>query len=96
MFMGEKFGRDSIWENHLAAELFETDVDLDVVLDEQIMRLGDILALVPGQRIKLNASPGDPVLVRCGEVPMFRGDVGRKGNYLAVRIGDPVKKQDDS
>ncbi|MEX2642450.1 MAG: flagellar motor switch protein FliM [Acetobacterales bacterium] len=96
MFMGEKFGRDSIWENHLAAELFETDVDLDVVLDEQIMRLGDILSLVPGQRIKLNASPGDPVLVRCGEVPMFRGDVGRKGNFLAVRIGGPVKKQDES
>ena len=96
MFMGEKFGRDSIWENHLAAELFETDVDLDVVLDTQIMQLSDILSMQPGEQFKLLASPGDPVQVRCGEVPMFSGDVGRKGNLLAVRIGDPVKKPDNS
>ena len=37
-FMGEKFGRDSIWETHLAEELWNTEVELDVVLDEQIMR----------------------------------------------------------
>ena len=35
-FMGEKFGRDSIWETHLAEELWNTEVELDVVLDEQI------------------------------------------------------------
>ena len=27
MFMGEKFGRDSIWETHLANELWSTDVE---------------------------------------------------------------------
>ncbi len=32
MFMGEKFGRDSIWENHLASELWFTDVELEAVL----------------------------------------------------------------
>ena len=26
MFMGEKFGRDSIWEGHLTAELWQTEV----------------------------------------------------------------------
>ena len=29
-FMGERFGRDSIWETHLAQELWDTEVDLDV------------------------------------------------------------------
>jgi flagellar motor switch protein FliM len=38
-FMGEKFGRDSIWETHLAEELWNTSVDLAVVLEEQTMRL---------------------------------------------------------
>jgi hypothetical protein len=33
-FMGEKFGRDSIWETHLAEELWNTEVELAVVLDE--------------------------------------------------------------
>ena len=37
-FMGEKFGRDRIWETHLAEELWHTELELDVVLDEQTMR----------------------------------------------------------
>ncbi len=70
-FMGEKFGRDSIWETHLAEELWNTEVELDVVLDEQMMRLSDVMALQPGSRIVLNAAPGAPVQLRCGAVPLF-------------------------
>lgn len=43
MFMGEKFGRDSIWETHLASELLVTDVDISAVLDEVTMTLHDVL-----------------------------------------------------
>src|SRR5688500_11740947 len=34
MFMGEKFGRDSIWENHLTQELYKTEVSLQAILGE--------------------------------------------------------------
>jgi flagellar motor switch protein FliM len=85
-FMGEKFGRDSIWETHLAEELWNTEVELDVVLDEQIMPLSDVMALHPGSRIVLNAALGAPVLVRCGAVPLFEGRVGRRKSRIAVRI----------
>ncbi len=85
-FMGEKFGRDSIWETHLAEELWHTDVDLDVVLDEQVMSLADIIALQPGSRIVLTCAPGAPVQLRCGTVTLFEGRVGRRKNRVAVRI----------
>src|SRR5580693_2521813 len=85
-FMGEKFGRDSIWETHLAEELWNTEVELDVVLDEQTMRLSDVMKLQPGDRITLNTALGAPVLVRCGTVPLFEGRVGRSKNRIAVRI----------
>jgi flagellar motor switch protein FliM len=85
-FMGERFGRDSIWETHLAEGLWNTDVDLDVVLDEQVMSLSEVLALVPGSRITLSAVPGAPVQVRCGTVPLFEGRVGRRKDRVAVRI----------
>lgn len=85
-FMGEKFGRDSIWETHLAEELWGTDVDLDIVLDEQVMRLSDIMALRPGSRITLNTAPGAPVTLRCGNVSLFEGRVGRRKSRVAVRI----------
>ena len=85
-FMGEKFGRDSIWETHLAEELWSTDVELDVVLDEQEMRLSDVIALRPGSQIVLGVQPGATVQLRCGAVSMFEGRVGRRKNRMAVRI----------
>jgi flagellar motor switch protein FliM len=85
-FMGEKFGRDSIWETHLAEELWNTEIELDVVLDEQTMPLSDILELKPGSQIMLNAGLDAPVLLRCGTVAMFEGKVGRRKNHVAVRI----------
>jgi flagellar motor switch protein FliM len=85
-FMGEKFGRDSIWETHLAEELWNTEVELDVVLDEQMMRLSDVMAMQPGSRIVLNTILGAPVLVRCGTVTLFEGRVGRRKSRIAVRI----------
>ena len=85
-FMGEKFGRDSIWETHLAEELWSTEVDLEVVLDEQPMRLSDILALKPGDQFTLRQGPDAPVQLRCGQVTLFEGRVGRRKNQIAVRI----------
>ena len=38
-FMGEKFGRDNIWESHLATELWTTQMEVRAVLDEQQVRL---------------------------------------------------------
>jgi len=85
-FMGEKFGRDSIWETHLADELWNTDVELDVVLDEQSLRLADVIGLKPGSRILLNVGPSAPVQLRCGSVALFEGRIGRRKTHVAVRI----------
>ncbi len=85
-FMGEKFGRDSIWETHLVEELWATDVTLDVVLDEQTMSLADVMALQLGSQITLGTAPGSPVQLRCGAIPLFEGKVGRRKSRIAVRI----------
>ncbi|HEY6433205.1 MAG TPA: flagellar motor switch protein FliM [Acetobacteraceae bacterium] len=85
-FMGEKFGRDSIWETHLAEELWHTDVELDAVLDEQMIPLSEVLAMQPGSCIVLNAAPGTLVRLRCGTVDLFDAKVGRRKNRIAVRI----------
>ena len=90
MFMGEKFGRDSIWETHLAEELWQTHVDMDAVLDEQTMRLNDVFSLEVGSRIMLNVTPNDLIELRCGDVAMYRGQMGRKGDHIAVRIDHQV------
>ncbi len=93
MFMGEKFGRDSIWETHLAEELWMTEVEMEAVLDEQVMPLRDILNLRVGSKIMLNAMPDSTIELRCGDVPMFGGKMGRKGNHIAIRVDEKIKKE---
>ncbi len=93
MFMGEKFGRDSIWETHLAEELWLTDVDLNAVLDEQIMKLKDVFDLKIGSRIMFNAVPDSSIELRCGEVAMYTGKMGRKGDRIAIRIEGRAPKK---
>jgi flagellar motor switch protein FliM len=39
MFMGEKFGRDSIWEIHLAQELWQTQIDIHAILNQMDVSL---------------------------------------------------------
>ncbi|MEE9545086.1 MAG: flagellar motor switch protein FliM [Rhodospirillales bacterium] len=86
MFMGEKFGRDSIWETHLANELWLTEIELEAILDQQTMKLSDVFALRPGSQIMLSATPESLVQLRCGDVMLYTGKMGRKGDQLAVRI----------
>ncbi|HUN51693.1 MAG TPA: flagellar motor switch protein FliM [Candidatus Sulfotelmatobacter sp.] len=92
MFMGEKFGRDSIWENHLATELWSTDVQIDAVLDEQVMSLGEVINLEVGKTIMLNSTPDTSIVLRCGGIPMVTGKMGRVGSNIAVRIDRSLKK----
>ena len=95
MFMGEKFGRDSIWETHLASELWMTDVQISAVLDEVTLPLYEVLNWRVGSRVLLNAAPDEPVELRCGDVPMFEGRMGRKGGHIAIRIDREAPRTED-
>ncbi len=90
MFMGEKFGRDSIWETHLAEELWLTEVPMKAVLDEQIMTLREVLDWRVGSKFTLNATPDSGIDMRCGDIPMFKGRMGRKGQHIAIRVDSRV------
>ena len=91
MFMGEKFGRDSIWENHLATELWATDVDIQAVLDEQELPLSEVLNFQVGDTVMLNASPDSPVTLRCGGISMLSGKMGRSGQNIAVKVDKSLR-----
>ena len=89
-FMGEKFGRDNIWESHLATELWTTQMEVRAVLDEQQMPLSKVLNFKVGETIVLNANADSPVQLRCGAIPLTTGRMGRKGHSIAVRVDAPL------
>ena len=89
-FMGEKFGRDNIWEGHLATEIWGTQVEVRAVLDEHAVPLSQVLNLEVGQTLMLNATPESLVEVRCGTIPLTRGRMGRRGQNIAVQVTAPL------
>ena len=91
-FMGEKFGRDSIWETHLATELWRANVDLQAVMDEVSMSLGEVMNFEVGQTIMFNKTPKDDVVLKCGDVAMVSGSIGRAGQHVAVQIRQTAER----
>lgn len=89
-FMGEKFGRDNIWESHLATELWTTETEVRAVLDEQTTTLAKVLEMKVGDTLILNATPESEVSIRCGQIPLTTGRMGRKGRHIAVRVERPI------
>ncbi len=92
-FMGEKFGRDTIWETHLATELWNADIELKAVLGEQTMSLRDVMNFEIGQTIVFNTKSEDPVELRSGDVPMVKGRLGRSGQYVAIQVEESLVKK---
>ena len=90
MYMGEKFGRDPIWEGHLATEIFAADVQLEAVLHEFDLPLSRALNLKPGETILFERTPQEPVKIRCGEVELTEALMGHIGNHVSVRVTRPL------
>jgi flagellar motor switch protein FliM len=93
MFLGEKFGQDSIWENHLAQELWKTQLELKAIFDEQTMTLEDVMNLKVGSQVMLSAHPDEPIEIRCEDVTLFTGRVGRKGEKVAIQIDQKIESK---
>lgn len=93
MFMGEKFGRDSIWEHHLAREVWATQVDLEAVLSEQSISLNEVMNFKVGTVLQLSARPDSKIAMRSGDITLMYGRMGRVGDNIAVCIEDKLDPQ---
>jgi flagellar motor switch protein FliM len=92
MFVGEKFGRDSIWEGHLATEIGQAEIAVDAVLYEAKLPLKQLMKLEVGDTLTLDLKPDALVAVRCGDVTLTEGRMGRVGDRVAVRVSKPLRK----
>ena len=91
-FMGEKFGRDTIWESHLATEIWSTEVEIEAVFNEMFIPISKIMNLKVGETIALDCTPEDSVTLRCGDISLTKGNIGQKGENVAVRVEKGIQK----
>ncbi|QJU57445.1 flagellar motor switch protein FliM [Sphingomonas sp. AP4-R1] len=91
-FVGEKLGRDRMWEMHMESEIRQTEICLDVVLGETAVRVQDYVALKVGQTISLHTSPDDPLEVTCGGVTLGTAQIGRRSGRVAIQMLNDIGK----
>ena len=92
MFMGEKFGRDQIWEGHFATEIAQARISVDAVLYEADIPLKQLMALKVGDTLPLEMRADALVSVRCGNVTLTEGRMGRVGDRVAIRVTKQLRK----
>lgn len=92
MFMGEKFGRDSIWESHLATEIYAAKVGVDAVMYEERMPLSKVMAFEKGQTLMFDKAPTDPILLKCGDTVLTEGQLGQRDRNVAVRVTKKLRQ----
>ena len=93
MFMGENFGKDTVWEKYLGKELRGTNVEIEAIFNEKMVTLKDIMSLKVGSTMLLDCSPEDDITLRCGGIPVTTGTLGRVKENIAVSIHDSVKQK---
>jgi len=91
-FMGEKLGRDHVWEGHLATEIWQADVTMDAVLHEMMLPLKQVMSLKVGETLMFEAKPSDLITVRCGDWALTQGRIGRIDDAIAVQVARPLRQ----
>ncbi len=92
MFMGERFGRDTVWENHLMSRLWDTDIEVKAILKETKALLSDVSKWEKGTFFPLDIKPSDNVSIYCGDVPLFEGNMGRRNQHIVIRVQGKAEK----
>jgi flagellar motor switch protein FliM len=91
-FMGEKLGRDPVWEEPLATEIWQADLSVEVVLHEMRLPLKRVLSLQVGDTLMFDSRPNELVTLRCGDWDLTQGRVGRVDDKIAVQVARPLRR----
>lgn len=87
-FMGDSFGGDSVWEDHLVSEILETSVQVSTAFESVNFPLSKLRNLRKGDVLHIPCDPENPhaVKIECDNTVIFRGTLGKLKNKQAVKI----------
>lgn len=91
-FMGEKFGRDPIWETHLANEIWNAEVEITAIAYEARLPLERVAHLQIGETLTFDQGADAPIALRCGDFAIGEARMGHVGSKIAVKINQHLRR----
>ncbi|MCE3232570.1 MAG: fliM [Rickettsiaceae bacterium] len=92
-FMGETFGKDSMWEMHLGKEIHNTDVEVEAILGKKKTLMKNFMSLKVGNTIMFDLAPDDEITLSCQGINVLKGRVGCVGEDVAIAVSQVINKK---
>ncbi|MBL0318546.1 MAG: flagellar motor switch protein FliM [Alphaproteobacteria bacterium] len=93
VFIGEKYGNDTVWEAHVEREIGHSKMQLEAVLHSKMVNLSDVANIKVGSTLVLDHAVDDDIAIRCKGVNVFYGKLGRMDDHVAVQIDKIIDKK---
>jgi flagellar motor switch protein FliM len=90
-FIGERLGKDQLWEAHFGAEIRKTALDLRAVIAERALPLREVQSWRPGQTLLLDRGGSEAVTLQSDGVPLAAAQLGQRNGRIAVRLLEQPK-----
>lgn len=90
VFIGDKFGIDSVWEELLTQRIHEVGMPLEAVVINTPTKIIDVAKLKPGDTIVLNHKYDDDITLRCKHLPVFKGQIGKVEDKVAINVTQTI------
>ncbi len=87
---------DPAWEKQLADEIARAFIDLNGVLEERPIRLGEVQSLAVGSVIELQMTSMSRVRLDADDNPLFWCELGKRENTLILRVDDEFDQQKEA
>lgn len=93
VFIGDKFGTDAVWEENFANRMYNINVPVEAVIYNKPTALFNVASLKIGNTIVMDHKQDDDVTVRCEQVLLFRGQLGKVENKIAVSVNKIIVEE---
>lgn len=90
VFIGDKFGIDSMWEELLSNSINEVSMPIEAVVENTPTKIIDVAKLKPGDTIVINHKHDEDILLRCKQVPLFKGQIGKVEDKVAISVTETL------
>jgi flagellar motor switch protein FliM len=93
-FIGESRVADDLWRRRLSQGVASAGVNLEAVLADRVMTIGELEKLRPGDTLTFAADADRGVELRSGAAALAKGRVGRLGETIAVKLDAALNAED--
>ncbi len=86
IFVAEKSDKYDEWVVNLINLIMNINLNLDAVINNKIVTIGEVVNFKVGDVIILNQKKDEDVFIRCCGVPLLKGRIGKMNNNVAINV----------